>query len=277
MIVNSALRCVRNLSIQLVSDLHVDVNFDMIPEISTSADVLVIAGDMGSLKKLDSTKLVLEKFSSEFETVLYVPGNHEYFYGELHEVNDMLEQLCSEFENIFLLNDDPIQVQGCNFYGSTMWGSINPSQATDIERIVSDYSFVAVEDKITSQKRMINAVDVTNLHNASFHKLKVYLDDLKENGESAVVITHHAPLTEGCCPPGKEGSIIASAFCNDFSSIFEEYSDEMECFLFGHTHYCIPADDPLIIEGVPIYSNALGFLKKNENTGFDPNFCITIN
>ena len=71
-----------SLTIQYVSDVHLEhcvQNFSSIIDLVQPADVLVLAGDIGCPKD-SNFKDFLIKCKTHFATVLFVPGNHEYFH-----------------------------------------------------------------------------------------------------------------------------------------------------------------------------------------------------
>ena len=72
------------VNIQLMSDLHLESNPHFVPQAAPGADVLVLAGDIGSyqntsaLTRLDIADFGLGRFANWPCPVVFVPGNHEY-------------------------------------------------------------------------------------------------------------------------------------------------------------------------------------------------------
>ncbi|MBV5332886.1 metallophosphoesterase, partial [bacterium] len=72
------------MNIQLLSDLHLEVHPHWVPTPAAGADVLVLAGDVGSYQSgsmLAEDDFGLSRFSPKQgwpTPVFYVPGNHEY-------------------------------------------------------------------------------------------------------------------------------------------------------------------------------------------------------
>ena len=68
---------------QIVSDLHIEYRNDQIPEpldyITPTAEILILAGDIGSLYKYKQLVGFLEKLCVYFKYVVYIPGNHEFY------------------------------------------------------------------------------------------------------------------------------------------------------------------------------------------------------
>jgi predicted phosphodiesterase len=70
------------LRLQLVSDLHIEYNndsvdVDPVEYITPSADVLVLAGDIGSLYKIEQLSNFVSRAAALFKHTIYVFGNHE--------------------------------------------------------------------------------------------------------------------------------------------------------------------------------------------------------
>ena len=87
---------------QIVSDLHIEYKSNDVPDpltlITPSADILILAGDIGSFYQYDQLKTFLINLCPYFKVVVYVPGNHEY-YNKTKNHDDELQL----FLNIFLL------------------------------------------------------------------------------------------------------------------------------------------------------------------------------
>ena len=72
------------MKIQLLSDLHLEVHPHFVPMAAPDADLLVLAGDIGSYQNgslLQDADFGLARFSPLHGwpvPVLFVPGNHEY-------------------------------------------------------------------------------------------------------------------------------------------------------------------------------------------------------
>lgn len=100
------------MKIHVLSDLHVEfADFDP-PE--TNADVVILAGDIG----IGSGGI--EWAASQFQTkaVIYIPGNHEYYH---HDIDSIDAFRTAAPDNIDVLNDYTVVLDGVRFLGSTLW------------------------------------------------------------------------------------------------------------------------------------------------------------
>ena len=69
------------MKVQILSDLHVEFHRDygnsFISSIKNNAEVLIVAGDLDTFDRLDVT---MGQLSDTYQHVVYVLGNHEYYF-----------------------------------------------------------------------------------------------------------------------------------------------------------------------------------------------------
>jgi len=100
------------MKLHILSDLHTEfADFDP-PE--TDANMVVLAGDIG----VGSGGIQWAERWSPKVPVIYVPGNHE-FYGHDIRITDRLQAVAPD--NIHVLNNDVLELDGVRFLGSTLW------------------------------------------------------------------------------------------------------------------------------------------------------------
>jgi hypothetical protein len=116
------------MKLQLLSDLHLEQSPDFVPEGAPGADVLVLAGDIGSYQRdsrLRDPDFGLGRFSprlgdSPWRAVLYVPGNHEYDDLPFDETHARLRATCERL-GITWLEQQSVVLDGVRFVGATLW------------------------------------------------------------------------------------------------------------------------------------------------------------
>ena len=121
-----------SMKLQLLSDLHLEQSPDFVPEGAPGADVLVLAGDIGSYQRdsrLRDTDFGLARFSprlpgSPWKTVLYVPGNHEYDDLPFDETHVRLRDTCERL-GITWLEQAVVVLDGVRFVGATLWADFD--------------------------------------------------------------------------------------------------------------------------------------------------------
>ncbi len=126
------------MKIQLLSDLHLEAHPDFRPCPAPGAEVLVLAGDIGSYQ---SGSLLTERGDADFGLarfspwngwpvpVIFVPGNHEYDALDFDEAHARLQETCErlgliwlEREQVTLTGADGVPVR---FIGTTLWSDFD--------------------------------------------------------------------------------------------------------------------------------------------------------
>ena len=100
------------MKIQIVSDLHIESADFILP--STDADVIVLAGDIGV--GLGGLEWIVEQYIDK--PIIYVPGNHEFYQHDICLIDKLYADAPS---NIYVLNNDMVEIQGVRFLGCTLW------------------------------------------------------------------------------------------------------------------------------------------------------------
>lgn len=273
------------MNIQLLSDLHLETHPNFIPQVAPSADVLVLAGDIGSYQEgsmlfnRQDTDFGLARFSPRKDLgawpvpVYFVPGNHEYDGLPFEEAHDKLKATCERLEIVFL--HQRVEVfRGVRLIGCTLW--------SDFEALVPANG--ALTQQLKAREKAERAADFylkktgTTFGGAPFLsgtvRAQAQADQawlahaLSENFEGpTVVITHFAPSLQSADPrygltPGTAG------FCNALDHLLPHAT----CWLHGHLH-C--AHD-YISQGCRVVANPLGYAKKNEQLNFNPQKIIRV-
>ncbi len=126
------------VKLQLLSDLHLEVHPLFVPSPAPGADLLVLAGDIGSYQpgsRLQGPDFGLQLFSPlrGWPTpVLYVPGNHEYDMLDFDDTHQRLREACGRW-GITWLDRQTLRAQDIaglglkaaaepvRFIGTTLW------------------------------------------------------------------------------------------------------------------------------------------------------------
>jgi hypothetical protein len=118
------------MKLQLLSDLHLESHPRFHAEPVPGADMLVLAGDIGSYQqgsRLTDTDFGLGRFSPRNGwpvPVVYVPGNHEYDNADFDETHDRLRALCDELDILWLERETRV-IDGIRFVGTTLWADFD--------------------------------------------------------------------------------------------------------------------------------------------------------
>ena len=273
------------LNIQLLSDLHLETHPHFVPTPASHADVLVLAGDIGSyqpgsmLSAQGQVDFGLSRFSPRPDLagwpvpVLFVPGNHEYDGMAFEEADARLRQTCEDLGIIHLHQREEV-IRGVRFLGCTLW--------SDFEALVPLSG--PITQQLQARQKAERAADFylrktgTTLNGKPFLSAAVRAkaqDDqawlsnaLSETFEGpTVVVTHFAPSLRSADPrygltPGTAG------FCNALDHLMPK----AQVWLHGHLH-C--AQD-YVHQDCHVLANPFGYARKNEQIRFDPQKLVRV-
>ena len=116
------------MNLQLLSDLHLEAHPDFGPVSAPGADLLVLAGDIGSYQSGSSLAargdpdFGLARFSPRLGwpvPVLFVPGNHEYDGMDFDETHSRLRL------GLIWLERETVALGGVRFVGTTLWSDFD--------------------------------------------------------------------------------------------------------------------------------------------------------
>ena len=119
------------MKIQLLSDLHLEVHPQWVATPAPGADLLVLAGDIGSYQAgslLSDDEFGLQRFSPLHgwpTPVLFVPGNHEYDALDFDAAHIRLRRTCERLGIVWLEREvftcQDRSGQAVRFVGTTLW------------------------------------------------------------------------------------------------------------------------------------------------------------
>jgi len=217
------------VTFQLVSDLHIEYNndgmVDPLEYITPSAEVLILAGDIGSLYKIEQLTDFIKNIIDFFKHVFYVPGNHEYYVPPDHEhipfdiLSKRLDSLNNKFENFNILNKDCAQINDICIAGVTLW--------SDVKCIVPKYIVKIPEMTTNVYKKCFNA-DLEYIENVVAY--------CKDANLKLLCITHHPPtksvLQERQMTKKKDK--FKSLYYSDLDYLLSK--DKIHTWICGHVH-----------------------------------------
>jgi len=259
------------MKIRFMSDLHLE--FDpkedlfQVPEMEGDKDsVLVLAGDVCTLRRNNWVRKWLCPLFDRFRAVVYVPGNHE-FYGSVFPGawSAIMDGLDEEFDNFYPLDIGAAVVNHVKFVGATLWTNFFGSAAekTLASAMINDYRAIKYVDSRGYHKLRPS---VTEAH---FFAAKEYIHrqlQLEHDGPT-VVVTHHGP-TRKSIDPKLTDSPINGAYVNDLDYLLEAGGELT--WIHGHVHHSV---DYQVGEG-RVLTNPRGYVTglvpEAENKEFDP-------
>ena len=281
------------MKIQLLSDLHLEVHPGFVPEPAPGADLLVLAGDIGSYQSgslLEDEDFGLARFSplpqyAGWPTpVVLVPGNHEYDVQDFDAAHARLRATCERLGLIWLERESVV-LNGVRFVGTTLWSDFDAlADAAQVSNVAQrlkmrDKAFRAANFylKKTGATRAGQPFLAQALRDQALvcqewlrHALKTPFDG------PTVAVTHFAPSLRSADP--RYGLVPGTAgFCNALDGLLEH----ADLWLHGHLH--APSDYRVQgqrEDGTPwqcrVVANPLGYARKNEQLYFQTQYCVSV-
>ena len=267
------------MKIQLYSDLHLEAHPAFAPQPAPDADLLVLAGDIGSYQAgsalVQDPDFGLARFSPRHgwpTPVLFVPGNHEYDALDFDVAHARLRETCERLGMVWLEREvwhppgSDAQGRPLRFIGTTLW--------TDFDALVEPKAPLTAQlqarDKAFRAANFYLKKTDTTRHGEAFLAEAVRAQALlcqdwlraalnTPFDGSTVVVTHFAPSLRSADP--RYGLVPGTAgFCN----ALDELLPQADLWLHGHLH--APSD--YRHAGCRVVANPLGYARKNEQSAF---------
>lgn len=275
------------MNIQLLSDLHLEAHPHFTPTPAPGADVLVLAGDIGSYQpgsQLTDTDFGLGRFAHWPVPVLFVPGNHEYDAQDFDEAHARLRASCERL-GIHWLERQTLVLQGVRFVGTTLW--------SDFDALADDAQVSSLTERLRLRDKAYRAANFYLRKTGGTRAGEPFLAEaMREQALQCqqwlrevlaqpcdgptVVVTHFAPSLRSADP--RYGLVPGTAgFCN----VLDDLLAHARLWLHGHLH--APSD--YVAQGVRddgspwqcrVVANPLGYARKSEQVAFLPQSCITL-
>ena len=238
------------MKIQYVSDLHLEYH-DEIIKLPVTAEYLALAGDIGYPSKANYGKFI-EWCSDNYKCIFLIIGNHEYYHeNDMNTTKDKIVEIVSNFSNVYLLDNNKIEIEGWIVLGTTLWSHI--PDIVNIDRYINDYKYINIYGMVIDS-------GVTNrLFESNVEWLTKEIRDADANNKKVIVISHHAPLQKGTSDPVYESTEreINYAFSSDLAVLMRE---PVKLWIFGHTHWTCD----FIHNNVRVVTNGIGYKNERE-------------
>ncbi len=254
------------MRIQYASDLHLEFgdNTKWLKEnpLVPSADVLVLAGDIGYLDDANyRTHPFWDWASKNFRQVIVIPGNHELY--KFFDINELKEGWTLEIRpNVKAYYNSVIHLdEETDLIASTLWAYVPPSEEYLAERCVSDFKRIRNgEFRLSSQR-----------FNEEHLKCRAFIQNaVAESRASRIIVaTHHVPSFVLMSPEFKKSS-INGAFTVELGRFIAD--SPIDYWIYGHSHRNIDKT----IGNTKCVSNQLGYVFQNEHNTFRPDAVIDI-
>lgn len=278
------------MKLQLLSDLHLEAHPHWVAQPVAGADLLVLAGDIGSYQtgsQLADADFGLGQFSPLHgwpTPVVFVPGNHEYDGMDFDAAHARLRATCERL-GILWLERETVVLSGVRFIGTTLWSDFDALGLTEpVAPAKTGTQANALAQLLKARDKAYRAANYYLRKTLTTRAGEPWLaDGVREQAlvcqewlrqalaapfdGSTVVVTHFAPSLLSADPrygrtPGTAG------FCN----ALDELLPLAQCWLHGHLH--APSD--YRSQGCHVVANPLGYARKNEQLTFRPDCLVQI-
>lgn len=283
------------MKIKLVSDLHLEFSDVDIP--NNDCDVLILSGDImiaqdlhdhprsgwvrpddipkeylwknGQMRpeKADRFRNFLDRCSKNFPHVIYVAGNHEFYHGKWYATIDYLREECSQWPNIYFLENDVKVIDDIAFLGCTLWTDLNkgdPITMQSVESMMNDHRLIR-HDKLNYTK--LRAQHTRERHIESLEWLRQTLPDYNK----VVVVGHMGPTHLSIHEQYKKDYYLNGAYCSDLSNFILDYP-QIKLWTQGHTHHAFQ----YMVGSTMVACNPRGYEGYEPDTGWDVNRYIEL-
>lgn len=214
------------MDFQIVSDLHIeteDTDPDPLKYITPVCDKLILAGDIGTFYKYNQLYKFIEKICKYFKVVIYVLGNHEYYYCKDSEkmnyfqIKELIIKLKNSITNLYILDKSSLTINDFCIVGCTLWSNLQLNLPKFIVKIHG----------MTSESYLKHYIN--NIHYISYMN-----NYCKEKNLKLIVITHYVPSYNLLCNYKKENK-YASLYASNLDDFIR--SSNIHTWIYGHCHY----------------------------------------
>lgn len=194
--------------------------------IEVSARNLILAGDIGSAYHTVELTHFLKSCKANFETVIYVAGNNEYYLRKgyqirpLRDLEETIKNICIE-TGVYYLNNSYIETDTHIIFGSTWWSQVDGSPAMNI--LCDDH--------------ILNSDDFSHMHYTSRIALNKVISINKTLHKKLIVVTHYCPTRIGTMSGYHKRDEFVKLIPYYFSAS-EQFLNkgEIDVWIYGHTH-----------------------------------------
>ncbi len=233
------------MKISFLSDLHLEFDEQVIfPSLPTEG-VIILAGDIH--QGIGGMQWARKNF--DYQDIIYVSGNHEYYGFELESCESALIEAADEL-GIHYLNNRKVEINGVEFIGTTLWTDFrlfnNSNEALYDCRKLDDYRLIRSGRQ---NGRKLSPLDTMLLHSEARAFLEASITAPHEN---RVIITHHAPSLRSVSERFKTHR-LSPAYASHLDELVAK--SKAKFWFHGHTH--TPTD--YSIADTRVLSNPAGF------------------
>jgi len=245
--------------LQIVSDLHIEYlpeNTDLLSLIKPVGDILILSGDIGSIYKIDQLKNFFLQLSPHFKVILYILGNHEFYYYndkiqlDMETLYTQVNNMAKSIQNLKILDRASVVIGDTCICGSTLWSKPEIKIPKYILRI-----------------KGINNEIYENMHYKDLEYIETMIEYCQIKNLKLIVVTHYPPSARVLGNTIKKNP---SLYVNNLDHLLVK--EKIHTWISGHIHVNF---DITTEEGTRLIGNQLGKPRENVTT-FKKDFFIEI-
>ena len=251
------------MRIRVLSDLHLEFQ-DWTPP-PAPAEVVVLAGDI----HVGVAGVIWGRKHFAQAQIIYVPGNHEFFGGEMGVTLRQLRRVAA-VHDVHLLDGGAATIDGVRFLGATLWTDFEfyGTEAPMIARAFANARQGMVDYRAIRLlgSGLLRPQDTLAIHQRQVAWLAQQL--AQPFAGATVVITHHLPHARSVHAK-YAGDLLNPAFASDLSVLVRE---PVQLWIHGHTHESMAYE----INGTRVVCNPRGYLPQQPNPAFKPGLVVKV-
>jgi Icc-related predicted phosphoesterase len=247
------------MKIALASDLHLEFDTITLPN-TEGAKVLILSGDICVAHSLHDHPIdkpvpedamkpgrnqsaaykyreFFDHVSKEYEQVIYIAGNHEFYHGRYPDAYGWLYEEMKRYDNIHFLDKDDITIDDVTFVGGTLWTDMNRADPTTMQLIEGMMNDFRIIRNSKFNYRRFAPGDAVNDHRQTLEYIKKVVDS--DPSKKYVVVGHHAPCALSIHETYKNEYYMNGGYYSDLS---EFILDRPQIALWTHGHMHNPSD-----------------------------------
>lgn len=259
------------MKLAICSDLHLE--FGDITLRNEGADVLILGGDIMTAQELhdfktDDTKFAdeltrraiaeryrnfLARCSTEFQHVIFIAGNHEFYHGKYPDAYNYLEEECQSFKNVYFLEQSKKEINDVTFIGATLWTDMNDGDRNTlllIKEMMNDYRVIR---NSTRNYARLTPSDTVIRHKNTLKFIKSTI--LSDPNKKYAVIGHHAPSIKSIKPKYAEEVEMNGGYYSDLEDFILDHP-QIKLWTHGHVHSC----HDYMVGNTRIFCNPRGYI-----------------
>lgn len=263
------------LKVRPMSDLHINHSHGYtLQKLDTDSDtILIVAGDLCELLRYQSlAHEFFDQVCGRFREVLYVLGNHCYWYSTIKDALAYAKKFQIEFPNLTVLDNKVHWIEDVMFFGGTLWTNIdrgNPIAELEVHQCMNDFPLIG--------DFRINDWELEH-ESTVFLMKKAFRMEQALRARKKFVITHHGPLPL-CVDPVYDDPRyfnINQAYYSDLTELVLDIQPDI--WVSGHSHGFMDKTEM----GCRFLRNPRGYQKFNDDgritewTGFRPELLIEV-